>query len=89
MNPPIVTFVETEADVATDPVFSKDVLHVERKKGPARDKVFTTTRWSSNSNSFVTSTAQLRKNNTPTSSVSSLLKDPYAPQLWWIEEEKY
>ena len=37
----IVKFVETEADLATDPVFSPDALKEERKKGPDKSKIFT------------------------------------------------
>ncbi len=64
----IVKFVETEADLATDPVFSPDVLKEERKKVFDKNKILTNRRRppnATNANSFATSTAHFQRNSSP------------------------
>ena len=67
----IMKFVETEADLATDPVFSPDALKEERKKGPDKTKIFTHRRRPPNANSFTTSTTYSQRNNSPASEPKS------------------
>ena len=65
----LVKFVETEADLATDPVFSPDILKSERKKGPDKDKKpgYINRQHPPNSNSFLTVTSHSSKSSSPTS----------------------
>lgn len=65
----LVKFVETEADLATDPVFSLDILKSECKKGPDKDKKpgYINRRHPPNSNNFVTATSHSSKSSSPTS----------------------
>ena len=64
-------FVETEADLATDLVFSPDALKEERKKGPDKTKIFTHRRRPPNANSFTTSTVHSQRNSFPASEPKS------------------
>jgi len=59
-------FVETEADLATDPVFSSDVLKSERKKPSEKDKKagHRNPKQPPNLNSMVTTTGGPSKTNT-------------------------
>ena len=63
----LVNLVETEADLATDPVFSPDVLKSERKKPFEKDKKagHRNQRQPPNLNSMVTTTGDPSKTNTP------------------------
>lgn len=72
-------FVETEADLATDPVFSPDVLKSERKKPPEKDKKagHRNPRQPPNLNSMVTNTGDPSKTNRPASDP----KDPSKPKI--------
>ena len=63
----LVNFVEKEADLATDPVFSPDVLKSERKRPPEKDQKAgrRNPRQPPNLNSMVTNTGDPSKTNTP------------------------
>lgn len=71
--------METEADLATDPVFSPDVLKSERKKPPEKDKKagHRNPRQPPNLNSMVTNTGDPSKTNRPASDP----KDPSKPKI--------
>ena len=58
----LVKFVESEADLATDPVFSPDSLKAEYRKGPDKNKGNFNRRRPPSSNSFVTSTGHTQCN---------------------------
>lgn len=68
----LVKFTKTEADLATDPVFSPDILKSERKKWPDKDRKpsYTNRRHPLNSNSFVSTTSHSPKSSNPTTGVS-------------------
>ena len=76
-----VKFVETEADLATDPVFSPDALKSERKKPSEKDKKagHKTQRQPPNLNSMVTTTGDPLRTNTPTSDPKGQSKSRICP----------
>ena len=53
----LVKFLESEADLATDPIFSPDALRAERRKSPDKDKG-NFQRCPTNANSLVTNSAR-------------------------------
>lgn len=59
----LVKFVESEADLATDPVFSPDVLKSERNRSFEKDK---NPKYPPNSNSLLTATSDPQKSSSPT-----------------------
>ena len=64
----LVKFVETEADLATDPVFSPDVLKSECNRSLEKDKNprYRNRRRLPNSNSLLTATSDPPKSSSPT-----------------------
>ena len=77
----LVKFVETEADLATDPVFSPDALKSERKKPSEKDKKagHKTQRQPPNLNSMVTTTGDPLRTNTSTSDPKGQSKSRICP----------
>ena len=61
----LVKFVESEADLATDPVFSPDVLKAERRRVPNKSRSGFNRRRPPSSNSFATTTDQTQDKTSP------------------------
>ena len=61
----LVKFVESEADLAKDPVFSPDVLRAERRKVPDKLRPGSNRRCPPDSNSFATTTDQTQDKTSP------------------------
>ncbi|KAK2550744.1 hypothetical protein P5673_028632 [Acropora cervicornis] len=67
----IVKFVETEAKLATEPVFSPVAVKEKWKKGPNKSKIFTHWRQPPNVKSSTTSTSHFQRKNSPASEPKS------------------
>ena len=61
----LVKFVESEADLATDPVFAPDVLKAERRRVPNKSRSGFNRRRPPSSNSFATTTDQTQDKTSP------------------------
>ena len=74
----LVKFVRAEADLATDPVFSPNVLKMERKKSPKKQKTGTNRRRPPSLNSLATTGEESKKNSKspPGEKTDSKLKCP-------------
>ena len=77
----LVKFVETEADLATNPVFSPDVLKSERNRSLEKDKNprYRNRRRLPNSNSLLTATSDPPKSISPTPDSKTLAPSIICP----------